>query len=49
MAVKVFISYKRNDADTERLLPPLREALERFGYVPFQDVKSIDLGEDWDD
>jgi hypothetical protein len=49
MAVKVFISYKRHDADTERLLPPLLEALNRFGYVPFQDVKNIDPGEDWDE
>src|SRR4051794_18416032 len=52
MAVRFFVSYKRNDPDTERLLPPLRKALEGFRYNVFfkyrvfQDL-DIDGGEKW--
>ena len=52
MAVRFFVSYKRNDADTESLLPPLRKALEGFRYYVFfnyevlQDV-DIDAGDEW--
>jgi hypothetical protein len=48
MAVKFFVSYKRNDPDTERLLPPLRKALKGFRYKVFQDVVDIDPGENWE-
>jgi hypothetical protein len=52
MAVRFFVSYKRNDPDTQRLLPPLRKALNGFRYNiffkyrVFQDL-DIDGGEKW--
>jgi hypothetical protein len=48
MSVRFFVSYKRNDPDTQRLLPPLRKALEGFRYKVFQDVVDIDPGENWE-
>jgi hypothetical protein len=48
MAVTFFISYKRGDAETERLLPPLRTALKDFGYQVFVDV-DIDIGKNWEE
>jgi hypothetical protein len=48
MSVRFFVSYKRNDPDTERLLPPLRKALEGYRYKVFQDVVDIDPGENWE-
>jgi hypothetical protein len=52
MSVRFFVSYKRKDSDTDRLLPPLRKALEGFRYNVFfkykvlQDV-DIDPGDVW--
>src|SRR3954447_10469939 len=48
MAVRFFVSYKRNDPDTERLVTPLCEELEGFRYKVFRDVIDIDPGENWE-
>src|SRR3954453_4944662 len=48
MAVRFFVSYKRNDPDTERLLPPLCKAVEGFRYKVFRDVVDMDPGENWE-
>ena len=54
MAVKFFISYKRNDPDTERLLPELLKTLKGFRYnlffryKVFQDVVDIGWGDYWE-
>jgi hypothetical protein len=49
MSVRFFVSYKRNDPDTERLLPDLRVLLEGYGYDLFVDVGGIKVGEEWEE
>jgi hypothetical protein len=48
MAVEIFISYKRNDPDTQSLFEPLLKVLRRFRYKPVYDTQDLDAGEPWE-